>query len=110
MKTTFLLLLGLLMVIQARAAERFWTGDTGDNLWSNPNNWSPVGIPQDGDDLRFNKLCAFPICPSVTVVNDLNNLRVGQLNFGGFSGEVTYVVNGNPLRLTDWVLIGAVNH
>ncbi|HTR43675.1 MAG TPA: hypothetical protein VMH87_18845, partial [Pseudomonadales bacterium] len=26
-----------------------WTGLGGDGLWSNPNNWSPVGVPPSGN-------------------------------------------------------------
>ena len=110
MKTNIFLLLALFIGAQTQAATRNWTGGGGNNLWSNPNNWSPAGVPQDGDELSFEKLCIFPLCPAVTVVNDLNNLRVGQLKFGGSSGAVQYVVNGNPLILTDWVLIGEVFH
>jgi autotransporter-associated beta strand protein len=110
MKATALSGLLLWVTFSTTAAERTWTGDGGNNLWSNPNNWSPAGAPQNGDELFFQKLCILPTCPTVTVVNDLSNLRVGELHFGGTSGRVDYVVNGNPLILTDWVLIGVTYH
>src|SRR6185503_2154085 len=111
MKTKLFLLLGLFLAAgQAHAITRNWTGSGSNNLWSNPNNWSPVGVPQADDDLHFEKVCAFPVCPTLTVVNDLNNLRVGELKFGGSSGAVQYVVNGNALRLTGPLRIGEVFH
>src|SRR5262245_52246493 len=108
MKATALLGLLLSLTFSTTGAERSWTGAGGNNLWSNPNNWSPAGAPQDGDDLNFFNICPLPIgCPAFTVVNDLNNLRVGELRFGDHaSGNVEYIVNGNPLRLTDWIVVG----
>src|SRR5436190_7409426 len=109
MKTQTLLLLGMLVLgPNVHAAERTWTGSGGNNLWSNPNNWSPAGVPRNGDDLNFFNICPLPFgCPAFTVINDLSNLQVGELRFGdSASGNVEYVVNGNPLRLTRWVLIG----
>src|ERR1700682_4261001 len=29
-----------------------WTG-ASDALWSNPNNWSPIGVPASGDSVAF---------------------------------------------------------
>jgi autotransporter-associated beta strand protein len=109
MKTQTLLLLGMLVLgHNVHAAERTWTGSGGNSLWSNPNNWSPTGVPQNGDDLNFFNICPLPFgCPTFTVINDLSNLLVGELRFGDpASGNVEYVVNGNPLRLTRRVLIG----
>jgi autotransporter-associated beta strand protein len=95
------------------AATRTWTGDGGNDLWSNPNNWSPAGVPQDGDDLNFFlQVCPYPNpCVPITVVNDLNNLRAGRLRFGDpYVGNGAYlkeyIVNGNPLRLTGRVTVG----
>src|SRR6266699_193436 len=34
------------------AGFRTWTGSES-KFWSNPNNWSPVGAPQNGDILDF---------------------------------------------------------
>ena len=31
------------------AQDSSWTGLGGDGLWSNPNNWSPVGVPPQGN-------------------------------------------------------------
>jgi hypothetical protein len=35
------------------AASKVWIGAPG-GLWSDPNNWSPIGIPVAGDDITFN--------------------------------------------------------
>ena len=37
----------------AHAAPFSWTGTGGDNLWSNANNWSPVGVPGSLDDVTI---------------------------------------------------------
>jgi hypothetical protein len=89
MKLLALTAAGLLLAASAPAVERTWTGMGGNNLWSNPNNWSPAGAPQDGDDLNFFDICLLFIgCPAVTTVNDLSNLRTGAIRFGDTSGNV----------------------
>ncbi|MEK6373466.1 MAG: Ig-like domain repeat protein [Acidobacteriota bacterium] len=68
---------------------RTWTGALDAN-WSNPNNWSPAGVPAAGDVLTF------PADASHTdMENDLApGFSVGRMSF--FGG---YGLGGNPLTL-----------
>ena len=36
-------------VHNSMAQDSHWAGTTTNNLWSNPNNWNPVGVPPPGD-------------------------------------------------------------
>ena len=51
--TLSFLLVGLIVLAAApaRAVDKFWTGAGGNNVWSNPNNWSPAGVPQAADNV-----------------------------------------------------------
>ena len=63
------------------AIQRDWVAKglpTG--VWSNPNNWSPSGVPQDGDELKFD-FESFPIPSTAIMVNDLPSLSVQHLAF-----------------------------
>ena len=77
-----------------------WTG-AASNLWSNPNNWNPIGIPQPGDNL------AFPAgVPGSVQVNDLPDGTVFSiLQFNG-SG---YQLSGNGITLSGSISGGANN-
>src|SRR6266498_5794023 len=41
----------LALAMPVGAVTRIWLGETA--LWSNPDNWSPNGVPQNGDFLTF---------------------------------------------------------
>ena len=92
-----LLLLGI--VSPAGAADRQWTG-SASGLWSNPNNWSPAGIPQDSEDLIFDTN------QNESMVNDLTNLRVGSLRLR----EHDYVLSGNTLIILDRIVVPLVHN
>lgn len=87
----------MLAVWVGEAAEREWTGLGGNRLWSNANNWSPAGAPQNGDALTFPG-CVF--CGG-TIQNDLTGLVVQSLYF-----RSDYTLNGNALTLLDHITIG----
>ncbi|HKV98874.1 MAG TPA: hypothetical protein VJN96_03570, partial [Vicinamibacterales bacterium] len=65
--------------------ERTWNG--GDGLWSNPNNWDPRGVPQNGDIATFSPGSG----NSFRTTNDLTpspalgglNVRNGNLQIQG---------------------------
>jgi fibronectin-binding autotransporter adhesin len=76
----------------ANGADRRWTGDAFNNTWSEEDNWSPSGPPQDGDTLIFGNLAS-----QKSNRNDLSNLRVQSIVFNGSSGG--YTLNGNPILL-----------
>ncbi len=68
-----------------------WSG-TASALWSNPSNWSPNGVPTDGDTLAFPSGAA-----NLTNTNDLTAFTsFVSLVFNG-SG---YTLNGNGIVLT----------
>src|SRR5262249_27862253 len=84
----------------AHAIIRYW--QEGGTYWSNPNNWLPVGGPQDGDDLCFTDYSK--ITDPAPMVNDLTNLVVHSLTFDTFANG-DYVtqdwdLSGNPFTLT----------
>ncbi len=98
MKTKSLLLLGLLAAINAQAATRTWTAGGSAN-WSDPDNWSPSGPPQPGDDLVFPfRSCQAPDTTCVVHNNDLNNLVVGRITFTGY-----HTINGNAITVTNGI-------
>lgn len=76
--------------LPAPAVTNYWRGGPGNALWSNPNNWDPPGVPQDGAILWFDY-------PGGVISNDLPNLRVSFLNFGGHGNE--WQLRGNALRV-----------
>src|SRR4026209_872321 len=99
MRTKFLLLLGLTIAVHAHAASRTWRGTNPiNNLWSDPDNWSPQGVPRNGEELVFNQLSGSVI----TRQNDLPNLRVSELDFN----DGDYVLNGNSLTVSNYIFVG----
>ncbi|MEO7677713.1 MAG: hypothetical protein ABIV39_13210 [Verrucomicrobiota bacterium] len=67
-----------LETLRVSAIERNWVGGGLVGMWSNPGNWNPSGVPQNGDQLNFD--AGFPP-PSGVMVNDLTNLTVQHLAF-----------------------------
>lgn len=63
-----------------------WTGLAGDNLWSNPGNWSGNQVPGPSDIARFQPGCAGANC-NVTIDT---NVSVAGLSIGAsFTGVIT---------------------
>jgi hypothetical protein len=81
---------------QARAQDtRTWTGAV-NAFWSTPGNWSPAGVPVDGDSLVFP-----PDASEFAPVNDLPvGLEVHRMMFTGGG----YQLAGNGIVLTESVL------
>ncbi len=67
-----------------------WTG-TSDALWSNLDNWDPVGVPASGDSVVF----PFGVSNLVTT-NDLPGLTLNRVVFNGGG----YTVDGNGIAVT----------
>ena len=76
----------------AHAATKTWLGNAADDLWSTASNWSPAGVPQDGDVLAFAGASVHKANR-----NDLNNLLVHSISFSGTVGG--YTISGNLIRL-----------
>ncbi len=75
---------------RAFAISRFWLGGSGS--WSNPANWSPAGIPANGDDLLFGQ------GQPGDVTNDLSGLSLQSLSIN-FSGG-GFALWGQDLTVT----------
>jgi len=88
---TVLALLMVFSVSHAQVGQLYsWTGAASD-LWSNPNNWTPVGTPANGDSV------AFPSGASnLTNTNDLTGLELVDISLNT-SG---YTLNGNSVVLS----------
>src|SRR5688572_26486195 len=78
----------LVLAMPVGAATRTWQGET--ELWSNPDNWFPNGVPQNGDFLTFGDVSPFG---ETSMNNDMPNLTVNTMTFtaGG------YLLRGQPL-------------
>src|SRR5215207_1831072 len=55
------------------AATRRWRVGLLGTLWSQPDNWDPRGVPQNGDVLIFDE--------SALMMNDLEGLTLERLEF-----------------------------
>ncbi|HYH08531.1 MAG TPA: Ig-like domain-containing protein [Thermoanaerobaculia bacterium] len=89
----------LCLASPAWAVTRSWTGATSA-LWSEPTNWSPVGIPAAADSLIFPAGASHQI-----MTNDLAaGTSVGPMQFLD-----NYTINGNQLTLTGDLSFAAVN-
>lgn len=79
----------------AHAADRFWTGASGNGYWSEPSNWSPTGPPQNGDALTFPHISTNS--PGHILTNDVANLHLDSMTFNGYyetKGDVLWLANG----------------
>lgn len=73
---------------------RTWTGGGGSNLWSNPANWSPAGVPQTDDVLVFDAGSG-----ALDVVDDLP----GGTSFSAISGTGHVHISGNSIVVSDHI-------
>ena len=80
------------------AATKQWIAGHSGN-WSAPNNWSPAGVPQNGDDLIFNITAEEP-SPVQTMHNDIVGLQIRGL----FFCEQGWSLDGNELTLLDRII------
>lgn len=94
MKTTvrYLVLVAVLTAVthSSPAATKTWQGNAGSVHWSDPGNWDPAGVPQDGDALVFPASGAASLSQ-----NDLTNIRLHSITLHGGGYELT----GNAVRL-----------
>jgi acetyl esterase/lipase len=78
------------VALTTASAVKSWTGAVSD-LWSEPGNWSPAGIPSAGEDLLFPA--------GVTRTTMTNDLVAGRV-VGAMEFRASYTLNGNALTLT----------
>src|SRR6185369_2601772 len=72
-----------------------WTGADPSGYWSAPANWSPPGVPVNGNDLVFPG--GLPPGDMVST-NDLTGSFFRSITFGGAS---RHTIRGNPMTLTN---------
>jgi hypothetical protein len=90
-----LVVLSLATIPGARAATNTWTGADPSGYWSAPVNWSPAGVPTDGNDLVFPG--GLPPGDMVST-NDLTGSFFHSLTFSGAS---RHTIRGNPMTITN---------
>ena len=85
-----ILLIVMLSASLAQATTSYtWTGGAG-TLWSNASNWSPAGVPINGDSVIF------PLGPpNKMMTNDLSGLSLGGITFN----DGGYTIGGNGISL-----------
>lgn len=76
-----------------------WDNDSGDNLWSNPVNWNPNGLPTIGVEVAIGGTDG-PIINSPTTATGIR-IRVGA----GSGANLT--MNSGTLNAGEWLMIGA---
>jgi len=59
------------------AATRTWDNDSGDGLWSTPENWSDDTVPVAGDDVVFDEAC-LSNCVADAVIADLGSITLAS--------------------------------
>jgi hypothetical protein len=85
---------GLLSAASSAHADATWINGA-DNLWSNPNNWSPVGVPAPGTNLVIGGTGG-------TIVQDIADpFPVGNIQFIGPKTEIA----GGALMLANGATI-----
>jgi hypothetical protein len=96
--TLALLAMGLVAAPVAQAAggtTYAWTGNASDSLWTSAGNWSPEGVPGNGDSVSVgptDHIDEIGDVPDVTLENvsltgDANSVRIGDGE--GSAGSIT---------------------
>ncbi len=80
---------------RAAATTNTWTGADPSGYWSAPANWSPAGVPTNGNDLVFPG--GLPPGDMVST-NDLPDSVFRSIRFGLGS---RHTIRGNPITLTN---------
>ncbi len=90
-------LLAALPVSSALATSYTWTGNAGDNNWSNPLNWSPNGTPGASDSVSF-ATSASPSAGTASTLSNSASLTVSSLTIDGAtvsnSGNIALASSG----------------
>ena len=86
----------------AHAATKTWANPVSGR-WDNANNWTPVGAPQNGDDVIINT----PGTYTVTYVPANGQTDMNTVNIGGASGKQTLTKASFTLNIANSSTIGA---
>jgi subtilisin-like proprotein convertase family protein len=91
----FLIVLTSLLVAGfAHATTRSYNCNSVNTQWSVAANWSPVGVPQNGDVLVFGSLAGNRVA-----VNDLSNLKLNAIQIT----DDNYNISGNSITLSNGI-------
>jgi hypothetical protein len=82
-----------LSIFTSQAATRSWINTAGGS-WTNGANWSPAGVPQNGDVVFITNNGTYTV--TLNASRDLNALTIG-----GTSGKQTLLVTNATLDLTN---------
>jgi autotransporter-associated beta strand protein len=100
LRTIRLALTLAMITLPAHAATNVWRGGILSTAWSEPNNWDPAVLPQDGATLIFP---GGLLGTGGIMVNDLTNLIVSALIFDG--GQAIYELQGNTLIISRGIFL-----
>ena len=103
-------ILACALALPVHAAFRKWTSSfLSPFAWSVPENWDPVGVPQDGDDLFFGDAAIHGATHDM--LNDLPNLRVRTMTFRANTSfeSIDWSVTGNTLGILEDIAVGPNN-
>jgi hypothetical protein len=65
-------------------SQYIWTNGAATGLWNNLYNWSPNGVPGDGDNVVFNG------SSSANCIVNINHLNIGDLTItSGYTGTIS---------------------
>src|SRR5262245_993056 len=119
--TKLVLALGIALTLTPPAlAQYYWTGNGGNNSWSNPNNWLPAGLPpsspatflifQAGGQTTSNQnLGPFNLNGlSWTSGSNVSQLTGGTLIFNSYLGSAPYILpssNTTPLTINNDLIL-----
>src|SRR5437773_4834155 len=88
-------ILFIALSLSGRAQTNTWTGADPSGYWSAPANWSPAGVPTNGNDLVFPG--GLPPGDMVST-NDLTDSFFRSISFTQAGG---HTIRGNPITLTN---------
>lgn len=78
------------------AAVKTWDGSSSAN-WGTSANWTPSGVPVDGDDVIFPAGAL-----NLINTNNIADLRLGSITFNGAAGG--YALRGNAITLSNGIV------
>lgn len=98
-KASLFFLVCVLAASTSFAANRVWTNGGGDNLWSNPDNWTTSNVPSGSDNAVFNSTSTANCI--IDIPASFRNLDVDP----GYTGSITQnsgaVITMNNFNLFD---------
>jgi hypothetical protein len=82
--------------------QKTWTGLGANFLWSNANNWNPVGIPVAGEDVTIAQVTASALTVEVDVAAVCSNLAIENSSVANVTVKV---ISSNSLSVSNIVTL-----